>query len=47
MPALAKSRVGSSYGMVDEEGTKEWFFSRKKLKNSLRTLAEDQEETSR
>lgn len=39
MPALAKSRVGSSWGMVDELGTKVWsYWSRKYEMNVSRTL---------
>ncbi len=38
IPALANSSVGSSYGMVDDEGTYVWFLDLKKLKNSSRTL---------
>ena len=42
MPALANRRVGSSYGMVEDDGTNVWFFERKKRKNSSLILAEDQ-----
>lgn len=42
MPALANKRVGSSKGIVGEEGTKTWFFEAKKSKNCCLTLGADQ-----
>ena len=41
IPALAKSNVGSSNGIVGDDATKVWSFERKKLKYSSRTLAAD------
>lgn len=42
MPAFAKSSVGSSKGMVGDDGQKTWFFWRKKSKNCWRMLGADQ-----
>lgn len=33
IPAFANSKVGSSYGIVEEEGTRVWSLAAKKSKN--------------
>ena len=43
MPALANSKVGSSYGMVEDDGKNIWFLDLKYLKNSSRTFDAVQE----
>jgi large subunit ribosomal protein L34 len=42
IPAFANKRVGSSKGIVGDEGANTWFFERKKVKNSSLTRLADQ-----